>query len=187
MGSDSWFPKLNSCCGFPLRTGTLIIGWTFAAIGVLDFPIGLPNTIKFISGYHSIESTGEQIAVVIMIKEFILGALGTIAALMLLFGVYKQKPTFLSPFIASAIIEGIDLLLNFPMFIFTNLRGDMERMLPIKNHDQDIYEAVYHPLSLILNFALNFYICTIVYSYYKEMRSSIPYRRSVDEPNAEIA
>uniref|UniRef100_T1GWZ1 MARVEL domain-containing protein n=1 Tax=Megaselia scalaris TaxID=36166 RepID=T1GWZ1_MEGSC len=97
--------KLDKCCCFDLRTGTLIIGVITLVLGIL----GLIGGVWQLSSKHA-EYLGSGIATGITVLEIV-------AAILLLFGVRQEKSSYLMLWIVLKIIS----LVFLAIYIILNL------------------------------------------------------------------
>ncbi|XP_018911868.2 uncharacterized protein [Bemisia tabaci] len=174
FGPNSFFPQLRfCCCGCSLRMGVLIIGWFTVIVGALMI-LGFWPVANRLRGIDISNSPEKRVAVYLwVIDYFIDGILLRIAGIILLIGVYAEKPKCVLLFLIASAVDAVKLVIEIPLFIFTNI----DRSVSVEiSSDNELYPLFEHPLGLFITLVLTLYFLAVTNSYYSEMENAPPKR-----------
>ncbi|XP_044729807.1 uncharacterized protein LOC123293152 [Chrysoperla carnea] len=172
--------RVSSCCCFSLRTGTLILGYLSligSVLGTIGSIIILSNTKKFVE--DSLEETKttqqltpEQLDAVVLVVQItaivclVVALIGGLISVLLLMGVYKEKPGLIK---ISVIVSVIGCVLT-GLSCILYLIGSFASAAAFGNF-----------ISSLIGLALNVYFTMVIHSYRLELLEGGGRKR--DSPN----
>ncbi|XP_055691123.1 uncharacterized protein LOC129794348 [Lutzomyia longipalpis] len=164
------FIMLQKCCCFPLKKGTLIIGWYNVITSILMIIYSVvalckqDTIIKNIEDYvqqpnfdEEILNTGVEVLMSIIIAS---AAIGLIVSALLIVGAKRGVPGLLLPWI---ILTAISLVLGL---------GYSVRLI-ILTFDVDTETASLQFFIFVVSYGIHYYLWLVVYSFFKMLRKEI--------------